>query len=737
MNVSTTQNRLIVALVALTTATMFFPTAAASGHDNFGTRVELGDNDFTPSLTQQDTSICRIDFGTSDRITDDAFYLDTDDNGDVDTFDIRLTSFNDNDPGTHVSDADSSEQETGACTDSFTSDAQLIWQDIDNDGDLTEEDNLFIGFDGGTGDLDAANDDSSTSGISSSDEFWVRLQPSENKDAGTLVTSGDNDLVNFGNGNVIGETSSGGANGPIFAYFDKDNSANYDDGDWAYFSWDSVPATSGVSTGDLPALYSVRLTHEAEDFGTQVALGDDDFTPTLDQQQVRICRIDFGTSDRITDDAFYLDTDDNGDVDTFDIRLTSFNDNDPGTHVSDADSSEQETGACTDSFTSDAQLIWQDIDNDGDLTEEDNLFIGFDGGTGDLDAANDDSSTSGISSSDEFWVRLQPSENKDAGTLVTSGDNDLVNFGSGNLIGDLDDTGTDGVLGYFDQDSSGSLDSDDWVYLSSTDDVDSSDVPSLYSVRLHGDISEASGPGTGGGDTDLGVTVSSPSDGDTFEPGTDIEVTGTSTAADEVTVTAGDMDLDVSGTDSWNATLEDAPEGEHTITATASDGSDEVTDSVTITVEEEQPAPTVSIDSPSDGEEFTAGDDIEIAGSAENADSVSVSADGSTVDVTGTSTWTGTWTDAQAGTYTITAEATGANGQTATDEVSVTVNEDQSTDDGAMDDGTTDDGTTDDGTTDGGTDDETTDDGTTEETPALGAVAAVALVGLAALLRRD
>jgi len=109
------------------------------------------------------------------------------------------------------------------------------------------------------------------------------------------------------------------------------------------------------------------------------------------------------------------------------------------------------------------------------------------------------------------------------------------------------------------------------------------------------------------------------------------------------------------------------------------------------------------------------------------------------VQVSGTQSWQGTVTaPADPGSYTIEATVTDSAGQTASDSVTFTV-EEESTDDGTMDDGATDDSSADDSTADDSTaDDSTADDDSGPETPGFTAVAALAaLVGLAALARRD
>jgi hypothetical protein len=175
------------------------------------------------------------------------------------------------------------------------------------------------------------------------------------------------------------------------------------------------------------------------------------------------------------------------------------------------------------------------------------------------------------------------------------------------------------------------------------------------------------------------VTISSPANNSTFAAGQPVAI---SVAASDpagvtsITISGDGTQLATCNATTCSASWSPAP-GTHTIQAVATDtGGRQGSKSVTITVQGANP-PTVAITSPVNGATYTVGQTVNIAVSA--SDQVGVASLAINGDTTSLATCSNTtscaaaWTPA-AGTHTISATATGTDGQQASTSVSITVN---------------------------------------------------------------
>jgi PGF-CTERM protein len=720
-----------------------------------GTWVTEDDSDHVPKVNANEgensataePEICRFDQGTADRITDDVFTLDMDDSDDATNDDVFLTGWRDNAPGDLVDDGDVTMKDTSPVNCEPT---DWAWTDTDNDGTITDEDYVYVGHDDSTGDrVEASEDDG---------DWWIRLTPTDDRDAGSIVLNGAPDVTQWGDGQPFAPANNGNLDAePEVHLFDLDNSGGTTGPDFVY-------VTSGVDldAGDLLPQFSLRLHHADEAFGSHVTLGDTDFVPrvnslTLDGNgEVNLCRINFGNSGSFTDDGFYLDMDANG-VDNHDVRLVDVQGNEAGTVVTQGDETEATSSTDTAADCSDPEIVAVDQNEDGDLTSADWYFLSN-------EAANDDGpnptdiQSDGLNDGDAatdpdtLTIRLSSTPDGEPGTLLRTGDTAAVAWtGTASECVDEADTKEDcpSDIAFFDADNSAAGTSaggedftpGDVLYGPARGSTPDGDPPRLFSLRIHGQFEEPEPP------EGPSVSVSSPTaDGDYME-GDTVDIEGSASPGDnsldtvEATLNGDDQDLDVADDFNFTGAIEDAPAGEHTLTVTATDTADMTgTASVTFTVEEETPEPpTVSINQPDDGSTVAPGDSLDVRGSATgDGITVTATANGQSVQVSGTQSWQGTVTaPADPGSYTIEATVTDSAGQTASDSVTFTV-EEESTDDGTMDDGATDDSSADDSTADDSTADDSGTDDSGPETPGFTAVAALAaLVGLAALARRD
>lgn len=272
-------NRWMAGLVAafLVTATLLAAaTVQATGQDGDGFGTFVTDGDASPAVTTTDPDgICRIDFGSPGAVTDDAYYLtpgrsNPEDGDDVEASDLRLTGFQANGPGSLVTDADTTETSASCVEDPAGSGGSgpivYAYIDVDADGNLTDEDWVYAGV----------ADDPSIEASSDDGELWIRLTPTSDHEAGTLVLAGDADIVRYGDGQPLDAAE--------FGFADLDSDGAFSGEDTAYVS------PVALSDGDDVPRFSVRLhgtvngTHDPD--GDGVPTEEDNCPQTANPDQV-------------------------------------------------------------------------------------------------------------------------------------------------------------------------------------------------------------------------------------------------------------------------------------------------------------------------------------------------------------------------------------------------------------------------------------------------------------------
>ncbi|MDA1315448.1 MAG: Ig-like domain-containing protein [Acidobacteria bacterium] len=175
------------------------------------------------------------------------------------------------------------------------------------------------------------------------------------------------------------------------------------------------------------------------------------------------------------------------------------------------------------------------------------------------------------------------------------------------------------------------------------------------------------------------VSITSPPNGQTYPAGATVNLTGTANDSEDGNLTSilswssnVDGAIGTGGSRSW------APsEGTHTITASATDtGGKTGNSSITITVG--NAPPSVTITSPASGAIFTQGDTVTLTGTATDPENGAL-----TSSITWTSSRDGSLgaggsvgtSSLTLGVHTITASVTDLDGKSATDSISITVNE--------------------------------------------------------------
>lgn len=169
--------------------------------------------------------------------------------------------------------------------------------------------------------------------------------------------------------------------------------------------------------------------------------------------------------------------------------------------------------------------------------------------------------------------------------------------------------------------------------------------------------------------------ITSPSDGADFVEGDNITITATASDADgtvsKVEFFQGLTKLGEDTSAPYSYTWQNAPIGNFTLTAKATDNDNITTtsDPVGITVAANTP-PTCAITSPSNGADFTEGDDITINATASDADGtvskVEFFQGSSKLGEDTSSPYSYTWQNVSAGNYTLTAKATDNKSATTT-----------------------------------------------------------------------
>ncbi len=202
----------------------------------------------------------------------------------------------------------------------------------------------------------------------------------------------------------------------------------------------------------------------------------------------------------------------------------------------------------------------------------------------------------------------------------------------------------------------------------------------IQNVLAHFNVTIA----TSAGDTPPSVTVTSPLDGATVS-GT---VVVTADASDDNGVTeveffvdGGSIGVDTNGVDGWSASwvTTTASEGGHAVSAEATDTVGKTgSDSISVTVDNVDDPPTVSITNPSD--DSTVGGTVVVTADASDDNGVTqveFFVDGGSIgtDTNGGDGWSASWdtTGETDDAHTVSATATDTNSQTANDSVNVTV----------------------------------------------------------------
>lgn len=177
------------------------------------------------------------------------------------------------------------------------------------------------------------------------------------------------------------------------------------------------------------------------------------------------------------------------------------------------------------------------------------------------------------------------------------------------------------------------------------------------------------------------ASISAPTDGRSFYPGTDITFSGIGNDAEDGALSGTSLVWSSSlsgqiGTGS-PLTVNTLIEGDHIITLTATDSSGASTDSSTITITVGNTLPTVSLTAPTDGSTYNQGETITFRGTASdnedgNLTGVSLTWTSSIDGLIGTGTILPV-TTLSTGTHTITLTATDSQGETVSETIAVTV----------------------------------------------------------------
>ncbi len=211
----------------------------------------------------------------------------------------------------------------------------------------------------------------------------------------------------------------------------------------------------------------------------------------------------------------------------------------------------------------------------------------------------------------------------------------------------------------------------------SFDSVDS--VSNTFTGWLIDDVVVTGTSNCTGGNTAPVVTITAPADGTTVTSGTSLNFTGTANDAE---------DGNISGSISWNSSIDGSlgsgastsatlSIGTHTITATATDsGSLSGSDSITVTVNSPaNTAPVVTITAPADGTSVSEGTSLTFTGTANDAEDGDISSSISWSSSIDGALGSGASTSAtlSVGSHTITASATDSGSLSGNDAITVTV----------------------------------------------------------------
>ena len=181
--------------------------------------------------------------------------------------------------------------------------------------------------------------------------------------------------------------------------------------------------------------------------------------------------------------------------------------------------------------------------------------------------------------------------------------------------------------------------------------------------------------GGGGGNQPPQVTITAPANGATFVEGTEITFTGTAIDPEDGNLTPSiEWEADGNSIGMGGTVMATLAIGDHTITASATDGGNlTTTDTITVTVVANQP-PQVMITSPANGATFPDGTEITFTGTASDPEqgnltaSIAWTLDGNPIGTGGTVMAT-----PSVGAHTVVASVTDNGNLTATDTITITV----------------------------------------------------------------
>ena len=178
--------------------------------------------------------------------------------------------------------------------------------------------------------------------------------------------------------------------------------------------------------------------------------------------------------------------------------------------------------------------------------------------------------------------------------------------------------------------------------------------------------------GSGGPGVPPSVSITSPANGASFSPGSNVTITANAADADgtitKVEFFQGATKLGEDTTAPYSYTWNSVPESTYILTAVATDNEALSTTSASITIYVETPTmyPSVSITSPVDGSAFDPGDNVTIEADAADADGWVTKVEFlEGVNLLGedlSSPYSFTWNSVPVGTYVLTAKATDSNG---------------------------------------------------------------------------
>jgi hypothetical protein len=462
--------KILVAGVALVAAASYFPGAFAQGTSAFGGQVKAGDGDLTYVLTDAATfiAICFVDDdGSGDYNPGEAVYATASAGGcgdDVTGNDLRITPSSGQAAGSQVrathNDFGNPYDDPGATVEFY---------DVDGDGVYSGGDNVYLDMDGGADEVGVGD---------------VRLTPVGSFAAGSVVAAGNSDVNNAFEGGNPAEFAV-----TAWDFFDADGDGAWTNGDVAYID--------GENDDDYVSAIDIRLgTIAGEPFGSQVAVGDNDLTYTLDDagDLATICFVDDdGSGDYNPGEAVYATQ-----TACTDPTTTDLEGNDLRINPSSGQAAGSQVRATHNDFGNPVTLLalscvdFYDVDGDSLYSRGDNVYIN-------IDCVDEEVSVGDI--------RLTPVGSFAAGTNVAAGNSDVNN---GMCVAPATCAAPDGITGaaggvdpagwdFFDADGDDDWTNSDVAYI----DADDDDLASSIDVRLGSVGGEPFGSQVTIGDNDI------------------------------------------------------------------------------------------------------------------------------------------------------------------------------------------------------------------------------------------